>query len=195
MPQNQARHRPASGARTTGRRRQRQAGFTLLEGLIAFTTLSIAMMGILSTVVETNALRISTRESMVASQAAQSVLDEMTTADFAQLFALYNGDPADDPAGAGTAPGSGFAVPGLQAFQGDPDGLPGRIEFPGGPLALREDAVDPGLGMPRDLDSDGVVDGDDHSGDYTLLPVRIRVEWMSEGREQSMEFTTAFANI
>lgn len=172
-----------------------RAGFTVLEGLIAFTALSIAMVGVLSAVVETNSMRAATRQTMLASQAAQSVLDEMSTATFSQVHALYNADPADDPGGAGTAPGSGFAVTGLDPQSGDPDGLVGRIEFPGAPGALREDAVDVGLGMPRDLNADGVVDADDRAADYILLPVRVRVEWLSEGGERVIEFTTNLADL
>lgn len=175
--------------------RRAAAGFTLLEGMIAFTMLCIAMVGVLSTMVETKALRVATRETMLASQAAQGVLDDMSAQDFAQLFALYNADPADDPGGNGTAPGNAFDVRGLTPRRGDFDGMVGSIEFPGGPGALLESAVDPGLGMPHDLNSDGVIDGNDHSASYTLFPVRVRVEWLSEGGERAIEFTTALADL
>ena len=42
---------------------------------------------------------------------------------------------------------------------------------------LREDVADAQLGTPMDLNGDGAIDGADHSGDYVLLPVRIRVRW------------------
>lgn len=42
---------------------------------------------------------------------------------------------------------------------------------------LREDYVDANLGMPRDLNGDSIIDNKDHSEDYILLPVQIRVEW------------------
>jgi hypothetical protein len=48
---------------------------------------------------------------------------------------------------------------------------------------LREDFVDANLGMPRDLNGDSIVDNKDHSEDYILLPVHIRIEWQgSNGR-------------
>jgi hypothetical protein len=59
----------------------------------------------------------------------------------------------------------------------------------GGALELREDVVDAGLGMPRDLNLDGVIDALDHSGDYRILPVRVLVEWtgMSGNRTHRLE--------
>lgn len=45
---------------------------------------------------------------------------------------------------------------------------------------LREDFSNEALGLPRDLNGDSIVDSEDHSEDYGLLPILIRVEW--EGR-------------
>jgi hypothetical protein len=44
---------------------------------------------------------------------------------------------------------------------------------------LRENLALPELGTPMDLDSDGVIDGNDHAADYTVLPVLVRVRWQS----------------
>ena len=67
---------------------------------------------------------------------------------------------------------------------GDGDGLAGEIEFPtttigGGPVQqLREDIVNEALGMPRDLNGDG-IDALDHApSDYLALPTTILVRWV-----------------
>ena len=51
---------------------------------------------------------------------------------------------------------------------------------------LREDCVDPSLGMPRDLNGDSMIDGADHARDYIVLPIKIRIEW--DGRVGSRSF-------
>jgi prepilin-type N-terminal cleavage/methylation domain-containing protein len=45
---------------------------------------------------------------------------------------------------------------------------------------LREDFSDESLGLPRDLNGDSIIDSEDHSEDYVILPILIRIEW--EGR-------------
>lgn len=44
---------------------------------------------------------------------------------------------------------------------------------------LREDVTDENLGMPRDLNGNNVIDTANHSSDYLILPVRVRIEWKS----------------
>lgn len=52
-------------------------------------------------------------------------------------------------------------------------------------MELREDTVDPNLGMPRDLNGDGVIDGLNHASDYVILPVRIEVKWSESGADRT----------
>jgi hypothetical protein len=131
------------------------------------------------------------------------MLERMLDTPFADRYALYNEDPLDDPGGAGSAPGSRFDVPGLPSVPGTPGGMAGTIRFPavnvGTPLApvweLREDLVDPRLSMPRDLDSDFRVDALDHSGDYTRLPVEVRVEWQGRAGRQDYRLVTLMVEV
>lgn len=56
------------------------------------------------------------------------------------------------------------------------------------PLELREDFVDERMGMPRDLNGDGLTEEErDCSAAYVILPVRVRVCW--EGRFGRREYT------
>jgi prepilin-type N-terminal cleavage/methylation domain-containing protein len=155
---------------------RRRRGFSLVEMLVAVTVLIIVAGGALLALLTSLSLGRSTRETSLALDAARGVIEAMRSEEPDEVFALYNANPGDDPGGA-PGPGNAFGVPGLDAVPGDPDGLPGQIEFPGDGISLREDGFDDALGMPRDLDGDGVTDAADHALDYSILPVRVRVRW------------------
>jgi prepilin-type N-terminal cleavage/methylation domain-containing protein len=108
----------------------RRAGVTLLELIVVMAVMSVAVAMFTSMVLHTTRQRGINRENAVASNAARTILEEMRNEDFREVFARYNGDPSDDPGGAGTAPGDRFVVRGLTPQPGDPDGIAGEIHFP-----------------------------------------------------------------
>lgn len=174
-----------------------RAAFSMLEIVIAIVVLLVAALGVSKAILSSGRAEQMTRESDRATQAARRVLESIQAEPFAEAFRRYNSLAADDPGGAGTAPGANFSVPGLTAAEGDADGLPGEVIFPSvaaTPGQLREDAVDAALGTPRDLDGDGVVDAADHANDYLLLPVRVRVRWRSASGTGVAELRTMIAN-
>jgi hypothetical protein len=138
------------------------------------------------------------RDTERATEAARAAIERIKSESFSQAFRNYNATGVDDPGNPGTAPGANFAVAGLRAAPDDPDGLPGEIIFPtpaGQPGSLCEDVVDPKIGMPQDLNGDGVIDSVSHAGNYKLLPVRVRVVWQSiDGTIGSVELKTNLAN-
>jgi prepilin-type N-terminal cleavage/methylation domain-containing protein len=175
--------------------RCRQAGFSLLELMIVMSVLIVAFLATSQSVVTSIRLSDTNRETALATDGARAMMEVLGgVEDFAQTFALYNDNPLDDPGMAGTAPGSAFAVEGLRPVQGDADGLVGEIVFPASGVELREDLVDEELGMPRDLNGDDQIDALDHSGDFKLLPVLVRLRWEGLGGEQTREIRTLLAN-
>ena len=107
--------------------------------------------------------------------------------------------PVREDLGVDIAPVDGYSGPGRLAIEGlnarrdDPDGLPGQILFPADPLdptSLREDLQAPEFGLPRDLDGDTIEDSEDHSGDYQMLPVVIRVQWRGGSGNRIIEVST-----
>jgi type II secretory pathway pseudopilin PulG len=173
-------------------------GLTMLELVFAITLLVIGITAISRlTVGVTRAANVQ-RESELATEAARATLERIQTEAFSQAFRSFNATGSDDPGGAGTAPGANFAVEGLRATADDPDGLPGEIvmpTLPGLPGQLREDVDEPKLGMPQDLDGNGVVDGNNHATDYKLLPVLVRVRWRAcDGTLGVVELKTCIAN-
>lgn len=145
-------------------------------------------------------------EWLLARDAARMVVEQMRNTDFEDVYRLYNENDADDPAGPGTAPGARFEVEGLTPLEASPDGLCGSVRFPtvsvpslipGGEPAieLRENAAEFDLGMPRDLNGDSIVDERDHTDDYFLLPVRVRIEWQGRFGPRQFQCYTQLSDV
>ena len=60
-------------------------------------------------------------------------------------------------------------------------------------MELREDVVMPELGLPRDLNGDGVIDSNNHANDYRVLPLCIDVEWQDQQGIRSVSYYTTLA--
>jgi prepilin-type N-terminal cleavage/methylation domain-containing protein len=164
-------------------------GFTLIEVMVVCAILSIALVMLSSTLASTSKLVPATRESYSACIAAANVIERLRNESPAEVWKLYNSDPADDPGGAGTAPGATFSVADLVPQPGDPDGLVGEILLPEAAGLLLESVELAALGLPRDLNGDAIVDEEDHSDDWVVLPVLVRVQW--QGLGGSKEFSLA----
>ena len=169
---------------------------TIIELLVVMAVLGVAVVMYTSMLIATTRQRVLHREQTLATNAARTIFEEMRNEPFPLVFAMYNADTEDDPEGPGTAPGNRFHVQGLPALAGAE--LHGEVVFPTtlvqGPEGLgeelREDVVDADIGMPRDLDGDSKIDGEDHSRDYTLLPVRIRVDWRGRNGPRHMALSS-----
>ena len=192
-------HDPRGRCTTKNRSSSSTGGFSLIESTVGMFILVVAACGLVSSLVGSAEVASSNRESSLAQLAARGELEALRSTEFSLVFSTFNETPADDPNGPGTARGAGFAVPGLDPQQGDPDGLPGRVVFPrlAGDAAtlLKETVPDPTFSMPRDLNGDGLIDANDRSADYALLPVRVVIEWRgSGGSPRRIEFETLLAN-
>jgi len=165
----------------------------LLEILISLVVFMLAAGAAISSLVSAMTLGRTNRETSRAMDAAQNVLERLKgEPNFSEVFYRYNATTADDPPG--VSPGWNFAVPGLNVQPGDPDGFVGQILFPGDGITLREDFVDPELGMQRDMNSDAIIDAVDHGADYNVLPVRIRVDWSGARGNRRIEILTVLSN-
>jgi hypothetical protein len=190
----------ATPIRCTRPSRKSRSGSSLLELVISMVLLAVALVGFTSVTTSSMVANETINEVARGKQRARAEMEIVQAADFSEAFALFNADPTDDPEGVGTAPGNFIAVPELELLAADPDGFVGEIIMPtavgmGGGLELREDLTIPQLGMPRDLNGDGVVDALDHSGDYLILPVLVRLDWRSGSGPARVEFKTLLANF
>ncbi|MBK7645588.1 MAG: type II secretion system protein [Planctomycetes bacterium] len=164
------------------RKPRSSSAFTLVELTVVIGILCVAVGLFAQTMVASAKMDPVAEESRLASEGARMQLEDMRACSFDELFRRYNADPADDPGGPGTAPGAWFAIEGLHA----PAGVAGvgHVIFPTVAGALTESVQDDLLGMPHDLNGDGVIDSIDHATDAIILPVRIQLEWSSRSGRQ-----------
>jgi hypothetical protein len=166
--------------------------------LVGFSVMLVGLAGFVKVIVSSMEASRGTHDAARAKEAARGMLETLAAQDFDTLFETYNEDPTDDPGGNGTAPGADFAVDGLSVQTSDVDGLVGEILFPtkdGAPGVLREDQPAVRFGTPRDLNGDGAVDDADHSDDYELLPVAVRVSWRGAAGNNSLEMKTVLGGF
>jgi hypothetical protein len=172
--------------------RAAEGGFGLIEIIVAMGTLLIGVLvygGLTLTV--SRGIGVSDERSR-ALDAARARMELLWSRPFEECFAAFDESTANDPP---DAPGPHFSVPGLEPVDADTDGYVGRIRFPTGPgedgaAVLREDISSPLLGMPRDLDGDGTIDGEPKDSAYVRLPVMVEVRWRGAGGEQRVAFST-----
>lgn len=161
--------------------------------------LAVAFGMFSTTMVASNRTRSINRDTALAAEAARVIFETMRNLNPADLYALYNSMPADDPGGEGTGPGANFAVPGLYPLAGDPDGMVARIRLAErkdlDAWQLREDVIDPALGLPRDLNGDSMIDDLDHAQDYLVFPVRIELDWEGRYGARRMTVSTMFTRF
>lgn len=167
----------------------------MVELLVALSILTVCGYLLSSTITATMAHAVAKREMILAAQAARNLLEDMRNQNFADLYALYNDDPNDDPDGVGTGFGGDFAIRGLDALEDDADGMAGRVTLPASTGPLLETIDAPALTMPRDLNGDSRVDGADHSTDYIVLPVTVTIEWDGYAGPRSLRMQTMLADL
>lgn len=193
-----ARPKPASSLRSRPRHPRgdsARSGLTMVELMIAVVILTLCCGMLTSTISATNLHRTANAERAVAAEAARGVVEDMHNWNFGAVYTTYNDDPTDDPDGEGTAPGRHFHVEGLVAASDDADGHVGEIIMPSSGAELLENETNEGLGMPRDLNGDMKIDGEDHVLDHIVLPVRVVVRWEGKGGSRTFELFTMLADL
>ncbi len=189
---------PVPQSRSAPVARLPKAGFTLVEAVTGAGLVLLALVGLARVVLFAGLHADADRELELVQRAAERVVNELRWANFEDVYALDNEDAFDDPLGVATAPGNKIHVRGLcpgPAETAEPVGrilFPAMFDFDAG-VQLREDVLDPLLGMPRDLNGDGRVDHRDHADDYALLPVRVRFEWTGAAGPSVFEVETLLA--
>jgi hypothetical protein len=161
----------------------------LLDALFAASIMVVALGTVVSTLTAGAKVGRFNRETALALNAAESAVETVASRAFSEAFASFSATAAT-----ADAPGRYFSVTGLGIRTDDADGFVGEILFPGAGPELYENADDVELGMPRDLNGDSDIDGIDHAGDYRILPIRVRIEWVGVSGPRELEIVSTIAN-
>ncbi len=183
-----------------------QAGFTLLELMVAVVVIVVAFFGLLLALHYGSVLNETARQLQSAHEGARRAMEAVRAYEFSFAYRCFNEDISDDPnyegwaqqnisplnevypRGEGIPPlmaltdnlGNNFVIDGLRPRSTDPDGAVGRIVFPealqGASTVLSEQGQDPFLGI-LDMNGNGATNDLNVSNDYTLLPLTVLVEW------------------
>jgi len=187
-------------------RMRSQAGFTLLELMVAVVIIVVAFFGLLLSLHYGSVLNETARQMQSAHEAARQALEAVRAYQFEFIYRCFDSDTTDDPNGTGSAEatlfplnltiaqggnnppltalgdgiGNNFVVDGLPPMASDPDGVVGAILFPeavdAGNVVLSERGQDPLLGV-LDLNGNGSVNDLNVTSDYVLLPLTVIVQW------------------
>lgn len=174
-----------------------RSGLSLVEIMAALMILSVAVYILTSTVMATVSHSVVRGERERAVEAAMNMVEGIRALPQQDVFALFNGEPGDDPYGAGTGPGRHFEVPSLNPIVDD-KGVPrpvGTVLLPGTGSELIETATQPEFGLPRDLDGNLIVSGGNVANRYIVLPLIVRVEWESRLGPRKFELPTMLADM
>ena len=165
----------------------------MLELLVALSLFLVGLASLTLAQVSSLALSHSNQETSMAIGSAVDVAEALhNEPSFEAIYVRWNAIADDDPVG-DPAPGNAFDVEGLEATADDDDGRVGEVVFPGDGSQLLESGSDRLLGMPRDLDFDGEITDDDHSTDYAILPVLLRVRWRGSKGPQELQLVTTLS--
>jgi type II secretory pathway pseudopilin PulG len=156
----------------------RTRGLSLLEVAVAVSVMSVAFMGLFTSLASSSALSAASSEDVLALQCAQNQLEAMKATPFGNVFAYYYA-PA----------GKVFPVSGLGPHAS------GRVTF------LSEQSYGAITGKPVDLDFDGSTVGTTPTASYAYFPVQVTITWRSRSNRaatsppRTLTLTSAIFNV
>ncbi|MCU0724386.1 MAG: prepilin-type N-terminal cleavage/methylation domain-containing protein [Planctomycetes bacterium] len=159
------------------RDRKRESGLTLIEVAVSMAVFCVGGLSVAATLGYTLRLNEVNRETAIATQEVRRVMEEIRALPLEDVIRTYNADPADDPDGYSTSPGSLFETASLPPPGGESGGARVDVVLPLSEGKLMENITGSILGSIGDLNGDGVIDGLDHTADAKILPLAVRIRW------------------
>ncbi len=170
---------PKLAARTRGP--AGRGGFTLLEVLITVAVLMVGLLAMTSTSVVVNSLRRSASDRSRAHAAVQAISQDLLS-----VARVSSEDPALwagqilQAYGPDGSPGNELPITGLDPWTGSDHIATVTIITD---ETVTDSAIGTDIGMPRDLDGDGLASNSDVTGNASLLPAIVDVRWRHGGGE------------
>ena len=158
-----------------------RGGFTLVEVAIAVIVLLVGLMALSASAVRVQGLARAARERMAAQNALRAKAEEIRSISRAGLA---------DPLGWGVHVGNAlsaiatFQVEGLTPAEGQTS--VGKVQLVNDETAS-DATLGVELGLPRDLDGDGLANNAAVGASARLLPVVLEVRWTSAWGEQHVK--------
>ncbi len=141
---------PSEGARQGARKEARNAGFSLLEVMMGLTVLTVALLGLGALLVANERTREASAQNVQATHRLRSIAENIRSVQFADVSFWYSNYAFVDLVSG--APGT------TKAFLNEMDSSPDALL----------------LGLPRDLDGDGLVSNTNVTS-YDLLPMKVTI--------------------
>lgn len=168
-----------------------RAGFSLVDVCLSMALLVIALGVLIGSTFRALELDQHNASLALANQALRGLCEEMQAMPIDEVLDSYAlcEDEQDDRRAAKLAR---LTVHDRQLADRQGVQPVARARFPLDPRGaeLREDLDAPELGLPRDLDGDGAIDGADHRGDFRILPVLLELDWDGPSGPQSLRMAT-----
>jgi prepilin-type N-terminal cleavage/methylation domain-containing protein len=128
--------------------RKRERGLSLVELVIAMAILAVAIMALVSGIMSSSQIQQTTREKVIAYNAAREVIEQMRSYRIDDIYYRFNSNSGDDLAPPN--PGNTFHVPRL----GMPSSIPGLWTLP-----ATWSVSGPGSALPWTDTSLGITNG------------------------------------
>jgi hypothetical protein len=155
-------------------KRSGEAGLTLLEVLIAMVIFLGAGASLMAGLATSAGVRIDCTDRYAAIETVLGIADEIRATPIDTVVGVW---------GPGGTEGSAFSVTGLDAKDGT---LAGLITIVTDETSTDDD-IGVAIGMPRDLDGDGLVTSTNVATTAVALPIIIEASWGPAGCRESFK--------
>ena len=138
-------------------------GFTLIEVMIGLVLLIVGMVGLVTLLVVSERSHSLSSELAVANNEIRGLAERIRSLPFDTIATTYTTFPT-------------YTVPGLT------DGVATVTVFTDETMNAGDATM---LGMPRDLDGDGVAGSVNVAATYLLLPIKLEISWTAQNRRET----------
>ena len=167
-----------------------RSGFTLLDVCVSLALLAAGLGALLGSTFSAMKLDRVNASTALASQVLRGMCEQMQAMPIDEVLEAYVlREDEDEHVRAGKLARLTPHGP-ARAELGEGNLVAARFPLAADGRTLREDLDLPGLGLPRDLDGDGTIDGVDKHASFRILPVVLELDWNGPSGPQHLAVST-----